>query len=259
MLQNEVSVGKSYIVKISSGKLAVVQLTGEDAYYNGRHRGWTGVNLATKRQIRVRTARKLRREATPNEINKAKGARHKATADSTNNKATVGAGEVANDPRHVYGQRLDEITRHFSKALVEGSPDYCLILAHDNVAVAMKELDRLVDRLIQIAIWEQVPQEAVKVLAIYHQTAVTSLYNQMAGIKIQLLKRGDIDPDKLEDWLLLGTGPATPPATSQTVAYPSEKPVPVGPCYSEEGWAEKRRSFEEEERQAEENDPGDFD
>ena len=54
MKKNEVKTGETYRVKVS-GKLADVRLTGENA--NG---GWDGVNVATNRKVRVKSAHRLR-------------------------------------------------------------------------------------------------------------------------------------------------------------------------------------------------------
>ncbi len=56
MQKQNVHIGSTYIVKVS-GALAKVRLT--------RHvgvRGWYGTNLATGREIRIRTAARLRSE-----------------------------------------------------------------------------------------------------------------------------------------------------------------------------------------------------
>ncbi len=54
MQKQNVTIGTTYIVKVS-GSLAKVRLTRE----HGR-RGWYGTNLATGREIRIRTAARLR-------------------------------------------------------------------------------------------------------------------------------------------------------------------------------------------------------
>ena len=59
MKKHNVKVGTTYIVKVS-GRLAKVRLTRE--HDRG---GWCGTNLATGREIRIRTAARLRSEATP--------------------------------------------------------------------------------------------------------------------------------------------------------------------------------------------------
>ena len=59
MQKNNVKVGTTYIVKVS-GTLAKVRLTREHA-----RGGWYGTNLATGREIRIRTAARLRSEVPP--------------------------------------------------------------------------------------------------------------------------------------------------------------------------------------------------
>ena len=56
MQKHNVKVGTTYIVKVS-GTLAKVRLTREHA-----RGGWYGTNLATGREIRIRTAARLRSE-----------------------------------------------------------------------------------------------------------------------------------------------------------------------------------------------------
>ncbi len=58
MTKAKVSIGTTYIVKVS-GKLAKVRLTRECEYG-----GWYGTNLATGREIRIRTAARLRSAIT---------------------------------------------------------------------------------------------------------------------------------------------------------------------------------------------------
>ena len=57
MQKHNVQIGTTYIVKVS-GTLAKVRLTREHA-----RGGWYGTNLATGREIRIRTAARLRSEA----------------------------------------------------------------------------------------------------------------------------------------------------------------------------------------------------
>lgn len=56
MKKAQVQVGKTYLVKVS-GSIVPVKLTKE-----GTTSGWLGVNLRTGREIRIRTAGRLRRE-----------------------------------------------------------------------------------------------------------------------------------------------------------------------------------------------------
>ena len=59
MQKHNVKIGTIYIVKVS-GTLAKVRLTREHA-----RGGWYGTNLATGREIRIRTAARLRAEMHP--------------------------------------------------------------------------------------------------------------------------------------------------------------------------------------------------
>ena len=59
MQKHNVNIGTTYIVKVS-GMLAKVRLTREHP-----RGGWYGTNLATGREIRIRTAARLRSEAKP--------------------------------------------------------------------------------------------------------------------------------------------------------------------------------------------------
>ena len=59
MQRHNVKVGSTYIVKVS-GTLAKVRLTREHP-----RGGWYGTNLATGREIRIRTAARLRSETKP--------------------------------------------------------------------------------------------------------------------------------------------------------------------------------------------------
>lgn len=56
MNKSEVVIGKVYAVKVS-GNVVPVRLDSESQYG-----GWSGTNLKTKREIRIRSAAKLRRE-----------------------------------------------------------------------------------------------------------------------------------------------------------------------------------------------------
>jgi len=61
MKRQNIEVGRTYLVKVS-GRLVPVRLEAEHS--NG---GWTGVNKETRRQVRVRTAARLRCEHTANQ------------------------------------------------------------------------------------------------------------------------------------------------------------------------------------------------
>jgi hypothetical protein len=54
MKKADVTIGATYIVKVS-GKLTRVRLTRESPYG-----GWDGLNLATQREVRIRSAARLR-------------------------------------------------------------------------------------------------------------------------------------------------------------------------------------------------------
>lgn len=56
MKKAQVSVGGVYIVRVS-GNLVEVRLTGECPYG-----GWYGLNLRTNKQVRIKTAARLRRQ-----------------------------------------------------------------------------------------------------------------------------------------------------------------------------------------------------
>ena len=71
MKAKDVKVGATYIVKVS-GVLCPVRIdrecpdvsVGRPGTYQYRHGGWLGTNLKTGRGVRIRSASKLRREAT---------------------------------------------------------------------------------------------------------------------------------------------------------------------------------------------------
>ena len=54
MRKSEVRIGEVYRVKVS-GIIANVHITGESPYG-----GWDGINIATKRKVRIKSARRLR-------------------------------------------------------------------------------------------------------------------------------------------------------------------------------------------------------
>ena len=57
MKKQDVQIGSTYIVRVS-GTLAKVRINGESPYS-----GWRGTNLATGREVRIRSAARLRRPA----------------------------------------------------------------------------------------------------------------------------------------------------------------------------------------------------
>jgi len=60
MKRKDVQVGRTYLVKVS-GRLVPVRLDAEHP-----RGGWTGTNKETRRQVRVRTAARLRCEYAAN-------------------------------------------------------------------------------------------------------------------------------------------------------------------------------------------------
>ncbi|OQB83256.1 MAG: hypothetical protein BWX88_03445 [Planctomycetes bacterium ADurb.Bin126] len=59
MKKNEIEIGKAYRVKVGSN-ICDVRITGEN-----RHGGWDGVNTATNRAVRIKSAQRLRGLAEP--------------------------------------------------------------------------------------------------------------------------------------------------------------------------------------------------
>ena len=57
MKKNEVMIGSRYMAKVSD-KVTVVRIDSESQYG-----GWNATNLMTGREIRIRSAQRLRREA----------------------------------------------------------------------------------------------------------------------------------------------------------------------------------------------------
>jgi len=82
MQKHNVKIGSTYIVKVS-GTLAKVRLTRECHYG-----GWYATNLATGREIRIRTAARLRAEVKPaqgisyDEVRKIVGKLNSETGDN---------------------------------------------------------------------------------------------------------------------------------------------------------------------------------
>jgi hypothetical protein len=60
MKKRQIEVGTTYIAKVS-GVLTKVRITRESPYG-----GWQGTNLATGREVRIRSAARLRRPANEN-------------------------------------------------------------------------------------------------------------------------------------------------------------------------------------------------
>jgi len=74
MKKSEVKIGDVYRVKVS-GTIASVRITGENPYG-----GWDGVNVATKRKVRIKSAQRLRGLAAPKKKAADKTAPDKADA-----------------------------------------------------------------------------------------------------------------------------------------------------------------------------------
>jgi hypothetical protein len=62
MKKTQIEVGQLYVAKVS-GKLAKVKIVGESV-----RGGWNAINLATKRDVRIRSAARLRHAFMPKEI-----------------------------------------------------------------------------------------------------------------------------------------------------------------------------------------------
>jgi len=59
MRKAEIEIGETYVAKVS-GKLTRVRVTSKSGYG-----GWCAINTATGREIRIRTAGRLRKPALP--------------------------------------------------------------------------------------------------------------------------------------------------------------------------------------------------
>jgi len=57
--KSEVQIGKTYTAKVS-GFVVPVRIVSESP-----HGGWVGINILTHREVRIRTAARLRREIDP--------------------------------------------------------------------------------------------------------------------------------------------------------------------------------------------------
>jgi len=75
MKKSEVKIGEVYRVKVS-GTIANVRITGESPYG-----GWDGVNVTTKRKVRIKSAQRLRGLATTKKAAADKTAPKKAKAE----------------------------------------------------------------------------------------------------------------------------------------------------------------------------------
>ena len=94
MKKNEVKVGQTYRVKVS-GSMADVRITGVSP-----HGGWDGVNVATNRKVRIKSAQRLRGK-TPRRPSKRKRivslAEYEAEAEREQASAERAAGRVRKD------------------------------------------------------------------------------------------------------------------------------------------------------------------
>ena len=59
MKKCDVQIGKTYTAKVS-GFVVPVRITSESP-----HGGWVGMNILTRREVRIKTAARLRREIDP--------------------------------------------------------------------------------------------------------------------------------------------------------------------------------------------------
>lgn len=66
MKKDDVRVGGTYLAKVS-GAVVPVRIQCEHP-----RNGWVGVNTVTRREVRIKTAARLRREVKPNQPNQAK-------------------------------------------------------------------------------------------------------------------------------------------------------------------------------------------
>jgi len=92
MKKNEVKVGQTYRVKVS-GSMADVRITGVSP-----HGGWDGVNVATNRKVRIKSAQRLRGK-TPRRPAKRKKIVSPAEAEAEREQASAerAAGQVRKD------------------------------------------------------------------------------------------------------------------------------------------------------------------
>jgi hypothetical protein len=69
MKKSEVQIGATYVAKVS-GKLAHVRIVSESQYG-----GWNAVNTLTKREVRIKSAARLRRKVDTDRLAAIKGLR----------------------------------------------------------------------------------------------------------------------------------------------------------------------------------------
>ena len=99
MKKSEVKIGEVYRVKVS-GTIADVRITGENP-----HGGWDGVNVATKRKVRIKSAQRLRGLATTKKAatdktapEKAKAEMQRATSETPDAKTTAAEPKTRKKP-----------------------------------------------------------------------------------------------------------------------------------------------------------------
>jgi hypothetical protein len=100
MKKNEVKVGGEYIAKVS-GKLAQVRINRENP-----HGGWDATNLATKKDVRIKSAQRLRAEAG----RKATPAAHVVTGAKTAAESTKDAKAA---PQAATGAAMNPLEAHY--------------------------------------------------------------------------------------------------------------------------------------------------
>jgi len=108
MKKAEVRIGETYLVKVS-GKLARVRVTGESPYG-----GWVGENLATRREVRIRSAQRLRRPAGRPAEEVFRGAFRRALAGFARNAAESRRpeGDAPPEPKCTCGEGEDPKLGH---------------------------------------------------------------------------------------------------------------------------------------------------
>lgn len=231
------TIGDHFIVKIKAGTLGVVRLS-----RNGPKPGsYHAINLSTGRELYLRSSRRLRREATPTEINRAKVARIRPPKVSIGGPpGSVSIGAPAPRPQTEL-QHITTVYRSLYNVVVE------VLRQADS---DLTDLDR---------------RQAIVTLIIDLNTKVAAALRSAVRLSQCGGRPSPIDPPPAKcpkcghsehnqnDCIRCtcdhqkGIPLAPKPAT-----YPSEKAVSVGPCYSEEEWSAKRRTFEEAEKKAEE-------
>ncbi|MBW7905291.1 MAG: winged helix-turn-helix domain-containing protein [Phycisphaerae bacterium] len=93
MKKSEVTIGSVYTAKVS-GKIVRVRLDGEN-----RHGGWDATNLETKKKVRIRSAARLRAEATGKRGRSATAAAEVTPVEAANDAPATGAKRAARAKR----------------------------------------------------------------------------------------------------------------------------------------------------------------